>query len=378
MSDKRCFYEVLGVQKGAPSDDIRKAYRQAALKHHPDRNPGDCEAEKKFKEATEAFQVLSDDQKRARYDRFGHAGVEGSMPDFGGDIFSHFQDIFSEFFGGGPRPGGRRRNGPARGSDLRVQQRLTLKESMTGCKREVPLRTPAPCETCEGSGAKAGTKRKTCGACGGAGQVSTARGFVMFTQTCPECQGEGSVIKTPCDDCRGTGSVEKARKVVVTFPAGIDGGQRLRVPGQGMAGSQGGPPGDLFVDVEIAPDPKFERDGQDLITRVTLSIADATLGATREIELPDGSKVEIEIAPGTQPNEVVTTKGRGVPRIDGRGKGSLHAVIEVAIPKQVSKRAKELLLELDTLLSCASESGDGKAAADATEAPPASAKVKSA
>jgi molecular chaperone DnaJ len=377
MSDKRCFYEVLGVQKGAGNDDIRKAYRQAALKHHPDRNPGDCEAEKKFKEATEAFQVLSDEQKRARYDRFGHAGVEGGMPDFGGDIFSHFQDIFSEFFGGaGPRGGGRRRNGPSRGSDLRVQQRLTLQESVTGAKREVPLRTPAPCETCEGTGAKPGTKRKTCGACGGAGQVSTARGFVMFTQTCPECGGEGSVIKTPCDDCRGTGSVEKARKVVVTFPAGIDGGQRLRVPGQGLPGMQGGPPGDLFVDVEIAPDPKFERDGQDLITRVAVSIAEATLGASREIELPDGTKVEIEIAAGTQPGEVVTTKGRGVPRIDGRGKGALHAVVEVAIPKQVSKRARELMLELDALLSSSTESSSEKA--EASEASPASAKVKSA
>jgi molecular chaperone DnaJ len=368
MSDKRCYYDVLGVQKAASCDEIRKAYRQAALKHHPDRNPGDCEAESKFKEATEAFQVLSDDQKRGRYDRFGHAGVEGSMPDFGGDIFSHFQDIFSEFFGGGPRGGGRRRNGPARGSDLRVQQRLTLKESVTGCKREVPLRTPAPCETCEGSGAKAGTKRKTCGACGGAGQVSTARGFVMFTQTCPECGGEGSVIKTPCDDCNGSGSVEKARKVVVTFPAGIDGGQRLRVPGQGMAGSQGGPAGDLYVDVEIAPDPTFERDGQDLITRITLSVAEAALGAAREIELPDGAKVKIDVAAGTQPGEVITTKSRGVPRIDGRGRGSLHAVVQVEIPKQVTKRARELLLELEKVL----------AKEQPEEEPPASARVQSA
>lgn len=373
MTEKRCFYEVLGVEKAASSDDIRKAYRQAALKHHPDRNPGDCEAEKRFKEATEAFQVLSDDQKRARYDRFGHAGVEGSMPDFGGDIFSHFQDIFSEFFGGAGRPaGGRRRNGPSRGADLRVQQRLTLQESFTGCKREVSLRTPVPCETCGGSGAKAGTKRKTCGACGGAGQVSTARGFVMFTQTCPECGGEGSVVKTPCADCHGSGSVEKARKVVVSFPAGIDGGQRLRVPGQGMPGAQGGPPGDLFVDVDIAPDANFERDGQDLITRVRVSVAEASLGVTRDIELPDGSTVKVEVSPGTQPGEVVTTRNRGVPRIDGRGRGSLHAIVQVEIPKQVSPRARELLLELDAVLGGGAATAGAK---EAEDAPPASAKI---
>jgi len=378
MSEKRCYYEVLGVEKSAGSDDIRKAYRQSALKFHPDRNPGDCEAEKKFKEATEAFQVLSDDQKRGRYDRFGHAGVEGSMPDFGGDIFSHFQDIFSEFFGGAGRVGSRRRNGPARGADLRVQQRLTLQESFTGCKREVSLRTPVPCESCEGTGAKAGTKRKTCGACGGAGQVSTARGFVMFTQTCPECGGEGSVVKTPCADCHGNGSVEKARKVVVSFPAGIDGGQRLRVPGQGMPGALGGPPGDLFVDVELAPDPEFERDGQDLITRLKITIAEAALGVSREIELPDGSKVKVDVAAGTQPGEVVTTRSKGVPRIDGRGRGSLHAVVQVDIPKQVSPRVRELMLELDVALrdEAAGEPGATSDAASADgDAPPASAKI---
>jgi molecular chaperone DnaJ len=350
MPEKRCFYEVLGVEKAASCDDIRKAYRQAALKHHPDRNPGDAEAEQKFKEATEAFQVLSDEQKRGRYDRFGHAGVEGSMPDFGGDIFSHFQDIFSEFFGGG---GGRasRRGGPGRGADLRVQQRLTLKESVVGCKREVSLRTPVACDACEGSGAKPGTKRVKCPACGGAGQVSTARGFVMFTQTCGECGGEGTIVKTPCEACHGNGQVEKSRKVVVTFPAGIDTGQRLRVPGQGMPGTRGGsgpsgPPGDLFVDVEVAADPTFERDGIDLITRVKVSLAEASLGTSREVVLPDESKITVDVPAGSQPNDVVTTRGKGVPRVDGRGRGALHVVVQVVVPKQVSARAKELLLEL--------------------------------
>ncbi len=361
MTDKRCYYEVLGVTRTATNDEIRKAYRQCALKNHPDRNPGDQEAESRFKEATCAFQVLSDEEKRARYDRFGHAGVDGASPDFGGaDIFSHFQDIFSEFFGGGRRGGGGRQKGPSRGSDLRVQQRLTLKESLTGCKREVPLRTPAACETCEGTGAKPGTKRKTCSTCGGAGQVSTARGFVMFTQTCHDCGGEGSVVKSPCDTCHGAGHVEKSRKVLVTFPAGIDSGQRLRVPGQGMPGSPApsggpaGPPGDLFVDVEIAQDASFERDGLDLITRLKLSVVEATLGAQREIALPDDSVVTVDIAPGTQPGDVVTTRNKGVPRIDGRGRGSLHAVVQVAIPKDLSPRAKELLRELETELGDAS------------------------
>ena len=347
MGEKRCYYEVLSVSREASGDDIRKAYRQAALKNHPDRNQGDPGAEARFKEATEAFQVLSDDQKRARYDQFGHAGLEGGGVDFsGGDIFSHFQDIFSEFFGGGgPRRQARR--GPARGADLRVQQRITLKESFVGCKREVPLRTPSPCEACEGTGARAGTKRKQCGACGGAGQVSTSRGFVMFTQTCPECGGEGSVVKTPCEACSGQGQVEKSRKVVVAFPAGIDGGQRLRVPQKGLPGAQGGPPGDLFVDVELAPDPDFERDGLDLITKARVSYAQAALGTAVEVLLPDETTVKVEVPAGTQPGEVISTRSKGMPRIDGRGRGTLHVVVQIEVPKDLSKRAKELLAELD-------------------------------
>lgn len=353
--ERRDCYEVLGVSKTASQDEIRKAYRQAALKNHPDRNPGDDAAALRFKEATEAFQILSDEEKKARYDRFGFAGVEGAgAAGFDGDIFSHFQDIFSEFFGGaGGAPGGqRRRGGPSRGQDVRVQQRITLKEALTGCKREVPMRLPTPCEVCEGSGAKAGTKRKTCGTCGGVGQVSSSRGFVMFTQTCPECSGEGQVVKSPCDACRGAGMVEKQRKVVVTFPAGIDGGQRMRVPGQGMPGRGargepgGGPPGDLFVDVDVAPDPNWERDGLDLVTRTKISFADAAMGRKVELVLPHEEAVEVEIPAGTQPGEVVSLRGRGAPRIDGRGRGVLHVVVQVEVPKNLSKRAKELLAEL--------------------------------
>jgi molecular chaperone DnaJ len=371
MTDKRDYYEVLGVSKTASADEIRKAYRQAALKHHPDRNQGDASAEARFKEATEAFSVLSDDDKRARYDRFGHAGLEGSAgPDFGADIFSHFQDIFSEFFGGSPRQG-RRRGGPARGADLRVQQRLSFKEAFTGTKREVQLRTPVACETCEGTGAKPGTKRKTCGTCGGAGQVSTARGFVMFTQTCHECAGEGSVVKSPCESCAGNGHVEKARKVVVTFPAGIDGGQRLRVPGQGLPGTsaegRSGPAGDLFVDVELEPDERFERDGADLATRVPIGIADAALGTARTITLPDDSKVLVDFPAGTQPGDVISVRGKAFPRLDGRGRGVLHAVAEVLVPKELSDKARELLAALRTELEPAPSANDDTSAEPVSE-----------
>jgi len=358
MSQKRDYYEILGLAKDASADDIRKAYRQAALKNHPDRNPGDAEAEGRFKEATEAYQILCDDEKRARYDRFGHAGLEG-MQDAGGDIFSHFQDIFSEFFGGmgGQRSG--RRGGPARGQDIRVQQRLTLKDAMVGCKREVPLRTPVACDECSGSGAKPGTKRKQCGTCGGVGQVSTSRGFVMFTQTCPECAGEGSVVKTPCTVCKGLGAVEKQRKVMVSFPAGIDAGQRLRVPGQGMPGHQGGPAGDLYVDVDLAPDERFERDGADLVTRARISFAEAALGGSTEMELPDESQVTIDVPAGTQPGEVITLKGKGMPRLDGRGdgrgRGSLQVVMQVEVPRSPSPHAKELIRQLEDELSRARE-----------------------
>jgi molecular chaperone DnaJ len=347
MSDKRCYYEVLGVSREASADDLRKAYRQHALKNHPDRNPGNAEAEARFKEVNEAYQVLSDEEKRARYDQFGHAGVDGvGMPDMsGGDIFSHFQDVFSEFFGG--MGGGPKRRGPTRGQDIRVQQRLTLKEAFLGVKREVMLHTPATCETCNGEGAKPGTKRKQCNVCGGSGQISSHRGFVMFTQTCPECAGAGSVVKTPCDTCRGAGTVQKNRKVLVSFPAGIDSGQRLRVPGQGMPGALGGPPGDLYVDVELLPDERFQREGHDLLTRVKVSFAEAALGSTARVDLPDETNVTVDVPAGTQPGDVVTLKGKGVPRVDGRGRGVLHVEVQVDVPTSLSPRAKELLRQLE-------------------------------
>lgn len=363
MTTKRDFYEVLGVAKGANNDELRKAYRQLALKYHPDRNPNDAAAEARFKEATEAYGVLSDEGKRARYDQFGHAGLEGGFAPNDGDIFSHFQDLFSEFFGGfGGQRGGGGRGGPRRGADVRVQERLTLRDAVLGCKREVVLRAPAPCDTCDGSGAAKGTSRKTCTMCGGAGQVSTARGFVMFTQTCQRCRGQGSMIETPCEKCKGAGELEKTKKVLVTFPAGIDGGQRLRVPGQGMPGQPGAPSGDLYVDVELESDERFERDQLELITRVNVSYADAAMGSKVSIPMLDDSVFEVDVPPGSQPGDVLSFKNKGVPRVDGRGRGGLHVQIQVQVPRKLSTRAKALLAELDAELKTADAPAEGKRA----------------
>jgi molecular chaperone DnaJ len=350
MSEKRCFYEILGVSRDTSADDLRRAYKREALKHHPDRNGGDPKAEAVFKEVNEAYQVLSDEQKRRVYDQFGHAGLEGGAGFGGGgigDVFSHMQDLFSEMFSGG-FGGGR----VQRGGDLRVQQRLTFKEAAFGCKREVVVHAPTRCTDCAGSGAKPGTKPETCSQCRGSGQVSTSRGFVMFTQTCPRCRGQGAVVKQACKTCDGRGAVEKPRKVTVSFPAGIDGGQRLRVPGQGMPGPGGAPPGDLYVEVDVEEDPRFERDGADVVTRVDVTFAEAALGATLQVpavEVDDGN-LELEVPAGTQPGAVFTKAGRGIPRLGAHGRGSLVIVVQVEVPKQISARAKELLGELDAEL----------------------------
>ncbi len=354
MSEKRDYYEVLGVARDAADDDIRRAYKKLALKYHPDRNQNDPSAEGMFKEATEAFSVLSDANKRAQYDRFGHAGMGGSGFDFSnagmGDIFSHFQDMFSDFFGGMGGPGfgqqGRGRRGPDRGNDTRVHAVIDFQDAMVGCKKEVQVRGEAPCDVCDGSGAKAGSKPSTCGTCRGTGQATTQRGFIMFSTTCPSCQGTGEVITNPCDACRGRRYVEKTRKVMVSFPAGIDSNQRLRVPGQGMPGPRGTQPGDLYVDVEVRPAEGFERDGFDIGTRRKISFVDAALGASLTIALPDGTNVEVDVAPGTQPGSVISVRGKGVPRLDRRGRGDLHVLVEVHVPERLSRRAKKILSEL--------------------------------
>ncbi|HTM46859.1 MAG TPA: molecular chaperone DnaJ [Polyangiaceae bacterium] len=359
MTQKRDFYEVLGVARTASDDDVRKAYRQAALKHHPDRNPGDASAEEKFKEATEAYSVLSDGDKRAQYDRFGHAGVQGGGFDFQGagmgDIFSHFQDVFADFFGGGGGFGNTQRRRPARGDDVRAEASITFEQAMTGTKQEVEVVGAAPCETCSGSGAAPGTSPERCRQCNGSGQVNTQRGFIMFSTTCPVCRGTGSMIATPCETCRGAGRTEKRRKVVVTFPGGIDTGQRLRVPGQGMPGPDGSPAGDLYVDVEVEEDARFERDGADLIMRRKVSFAEASLGADFKLKLPDGAEVSLKVPAGTQPGTVLSVEGKGFPRLDRRGRGHLHVVVGVHVPKGLSRKARKALEEIAEEITPAKE-----------------------
>jgi len=356
MSEKRDYYEVLGVAREASDDEVRKAYRQAALKHHPDRNQGNPSAEAKFKEATEAYTVLSDPEKRAAYDRFGHAGLGGGGFDFNnagvGDILSHFQDMFSDFFGGsgGFSGGGRRRRGPERGQDVRVELTLSLAEALTGGKHEVSIHGAVSCETCSGSGARVGTKPETCSQCRGSGQVTAQRGFIMFSSPCARCRGTGQMIATPCETCRGQGAVEKQRKVLVNVPAGIDTEQRLRVPGQGMPGPGSAPAGDLYVDIEVQPDSRFERHGNDLGTRLTLSFAEAALGMSTKLTLPDAREVTVKVDAGSQPGSVVMVKGEGAPRLDRGGRGDLHVMIGVQVPKKLSKNAKRLLQELESEL----------------------------
>ena len=359
MSEKRDFYVVLSVSREASDDDIRKAYRQAALKHHPDRNPGDKEAEEKFKEATEAYSILSDGEKRAAYDRFGHAGLSGQGFDFNGagmgDILSHFQDMFSDFFGGfgGQAPGGgggRRKRGVDRGQDVRVETTISLKDALLGGKHEITVSGAAPCETCLGSGAEPGTKTETCTQCRGSGQVTAQRGFIMFSSPCARCRGTGQYLPSPCATCHGAGAVEKQRKVLVSIPGGIDSGQRLRVPRQGMPGPNGLPAGDLYVDIEVEADPSFERQGADLGTRASVSFAEAALGSQVEIRMPDDSVVKADVAPGTQPNAVIVVRGQGMPRLDRHGRGDLHVAVNVRVPTRLSKQAKKLLRELETEL----------------------------
>lgn len=386
MSTKRCYYEVLGCPRESSADDIKRAYKREAMKHHPDRNPGNPSSECAFKDANEAYQVLSDEQKRSTYDQFGHAGLEGGHGSGGmGDVFSHMQDLFSDLFGGNfGGMGGRSR----RGADLRVQSRLSLREAAFGCKREIAVQAPALCDACGGSGAATGTKPETCGHCRGTGQVSNARGFVMFSGPCPRCHGRGGVIRNPCKPCKGEGAVTKSRKVVVTFPAGVDAGQRLRVQGQGVAGPAG--TGDLYVEIDVEEDPHFERDGVDIVTRTHVSFAAAALGA--EIQVPalepddakksddkadaksddkdadekkDEKKIAthaVKLAPGTQPGSVITLKGRGIPRLDGRGRGSLVVVVQVDVPKNLSDRARTLLNELAEELEPAEAASKKRAA----------------
>jgi molecular chaperone DnaJ len=343
---KRDYYEVLGVDRTASPNEVKKAYRRLALELHPDRNPGNPAAEERFKEASEAYQVLSDADKRQIYDRFGHQGLAGQgyqgFHDMQ-DVFSHFQDIFGEFFGFGMS--GRRRGGPARGADVKAVVELTLKEAAFGTKKEIDLAHPVPCNACNGTGAEGG-RLENCQTCGGAGQVAHSRGIFTVATTCPSCQGRGSIATKRCNECTGSGQVAAERKVKINVPPGIDSGQTLRLPSQGQPGRAGGPPGHLYVEVEVAADPRFQRDGFDLVHELHVSFPQAALGAELEIPTLDDKPEKLRVPAGVQPGDTLVLKGLGVPRLDGRGRGDLIALVQVDVPKELSPRAKQLLEEL--------------------------------
>jgi molecular chaperone DnaJ len=346
----RDLYEVLGVERGANQADLKKAYRRLAQQYHPDKCPGDHTAEEKFKEAANAYQILSDDEQRAAYDRYGFDGLRRGGGDPGpgfsnvDDIFSAFGDLFGDFFGG--RSSGRRQ---ARGADLRVDLGLTFAEAVWGCTKDVKVARHTQCETCHGSGAAAGTKPEACRACGGKGQVVHAQGFFMVQTTCPQCRGAGKVVKDPCEPCRGRGVKPETSTSSVTVPAGVDDGQPLRLTGKGEQAPGGGGPGDLYVVLHVQGDERFRRDGEDVLTEVPVSFVTAALGGEIEIDTLDDAcqgKATIELKPGTQPGDVIVRRGQGVPRINERGRGEHVIQFRVEIPKKLSARQEELMREL--------------------------------
>ncbi|HTM32588.1 MAG TPA: molecular chaperone DnaJ [Vicinamibacterales bacterium] len=353
---KRDFYEILGVSRTASDQDIKSAYRKLALKHHPDRNPGDKTAEEHFKEAAEAYSVLADADKRARYDRFGHAGVAGAAGGTGGvdpTIFADFQDIFGglgDIFGFGDVFGaGRRRGGPQRGADLRYDMEIAFEQAAKGAETTIQIPRQESCETCHGSGAAPGTSATTCPQCRGTGQLRYQQGFFTVARTCGQCRGTGKVIAKPCATCRGQGTTEQQRKITVKIPAGIATGQRLRLSGEGEAGTQGGPAGDLYVVIHVAEHEFFQRDGNDLHCEVPLSFATLALGG--EITVPgiDGEE-SIKVPEGTQPGTTFKVKGKGMPDVSGRGHGDLLVTVQGVTPKKLSKEQRKLLEQLAATL----------------------------
>jgi molecular chaperone DnaJ len=357
---KRDYYELLGVDRGASEEEIKKAYRKLAVKHHPDKNPGDKAAEEKFKEIGEAYEVLCDAQKRAAYDRYGHAAFgAGSRAGTGGWTGVGFHDpfeIFREVFGGSGESifesffGVEREDPtrPQRGEDLRYDIEITLEEAARGCEREISLRRLEACQACSGSGAEEGGKLKTCATCGGHGQVVVARGFISIRQACPRCEGAGRVVDKPCRTCRGTGLHEQPAKVRIRVPHGVDTGTRLRSPGNGEAGRRGGPRGDLYVFLRVKPHEIFHREGDDLGCEVPISFVQAALGADIDVPTLTG-KAQIDIAPGTQNGTLFRLKGRGMPNLHGHGSGDLHVRVTVEVPARLNAEQKAKLQEFAAL-----------------------------
>lgn len=360
MADKRDYYEVLGVDKNADEATLKKAYRQLAKKYHPDANPGDESAAAKFKEASEAYAVLSDAEKRRQYDQFGHAAFDGANGGAGfdfsefdfSDIFGGFGDIFGDIFGGG-RSRRRNNNGPMRGADVRVGVTITFEESVTGCKKDVSINFKETCKTCNGTGAKPGTSPQTCPKCNGSGQYVTTRqtmfGTMQSVDTCPECHGEGKIIKEKCPDCFGAGYKQIRKSVPVDIPAGIDDRNRIRVAGQGEPGRNGGPRGDLLVDVRVIPSREFQRDGMDIYNTTHISFAQAAIGGDIRVNTIYGD-VKTSIKPGTQTGTRIRLKGKGMPHVHSpQAKGNQYTTLVVQVPTRLSNEQKELLKQFDAI-----------------------------
>ena len=354
---KRDYYEVLGISRGASDSEIKSAFRKKAKQFHPDQNAGDETAEAKFKEVNEAYEALKDPQKRAAYDQFGHAAFDGGMGgpgggfggDFGGSMSDIFDDLFGEFMGGGAA-GARRqrgRSGVERGSDLRYDMTISLSDAFSGKNAQISVPSSVQCQTCSGSGAKKGTKAKSCGSCGGAGKVRASQGFFTIERTCPECQGRGEVIAAPCGDCGGTGRVTKERTLSVNIPAGVEDGTRIRLAGEGEAGLRGGPTGDLYIFLSIEQHEFFQRDGADLFSRVPIAMTTAALGGQIEVPTVEGGRTRVKIPEGTESGKQFRLKGKGMPILRSTQSGDLYIQVEVETPKNLSRKQKDLLRQFD-------------------------------
>jgi molecular chaperone DnaJ len=349
---KRCYYETLGIARGAGEQELKSAYRRLAKEFHPDCNPGDNRAELRFREVSEAYEVLKDPQKRAAYDHFGHAAFEnggggsrGFGPDFASSMSDIFDDLFGEFMGG--RRGQRQRSSRERGADLRYNLEISLTEAFAGKTAQICVPTSVSCETCTGSGAKAGTKPSTCSTCGGHGKVRASQGFFTIERTCPNCQGRGETIEDPCPSCRGSGRITKERTLSVNIPAGVEDGTRIRLAGEGEAGLRGGPAGDLYIFLSIKPHEFFQRDGADLFCKVPISMTTAALGGQIEVPTVDGAATRVKVPEGSESGKQFRLKGKGMPVLRSKVSGDMYIQVEVETPKSLTKRQRELLEEFE-------------------------------
>jgi len=349
---KRDYYEILGISRDAGEEEIKKAYRQMALQYHPDRNRGDKEAEEKFKEASEAYEVLKDPEKRRLYDQFGHEGLKGmGFRGFSGfeDIFSSFSDIFDDFFGFGfGDRRGSRRTYARRGADLRYDLSISFRDAAFGKEKEIEIEKAEICETCSGTGVKPGKSKQVCPNCGGKGQTVHTQGFFTVSTTCSRCHGQGEIVTYPCKDCKGKGAVIKQKRLKVKIPAGVETGIRLKLSGEGEAGERSGPPGDLYVVLHVEPDSFFERQGNDVLCQIPISFSQAALGAKIEVPTLNGSE-KISLPPGIQTGQIFTIKGAGIPYLHGRGRGDEMVQVVVKTPTTLSRRQIKLFEELASL-----------------------------